>query len=535
MASSGRAREARVDITVGRDKLDRGLRDAKKGLRGFASDAKSAVGGAGKKLADGLLGGLGALAGVGGGLGLASIVTDVVDLERGLTRFQIATDGTTAKTAALRAELGRVSHASGISRNDLLAGASAYVAITGDAEGAAGGIRLFAKVANATGASMGDIASTAAAMKQNLHIDPKDFEAGFSALAVQGKAGAIELRDLASLLSGIAPTFAQFDGGLGTSGLATMGAALQVVRQGFGSSAEAATGLQSLMVAINKNATKFQAVGVKIYDKDPATGKKRLRDFRDIVDGIAESRLARDPTLLSKAFGRDEAKRAFDQLVQNRAMFEDLIGKSRDKNAIDRDAHTYQTSIAGRLEQSWNNVKLLIAEALTPARVQAFVTALEHMVELINQIADFLGKPGHIAQATSDALSSTYTNGLIRREQSGRQWELQTGYGGQVLGPQEAAGRVDLENKAAWQSLGGRYSAQQLAAARGEARASSLWGPGFEPSAQHVYGALARQDQGAQAVAALKQNIEITLKIGQDAIAKASANAPAQRTRPGGV
>jgi hypothetical protein len=69
MASSSRAREARVDLTVGKDKLDRGLRDAKKGLRGFASDVKGAIGSAGRKLAGGVLEGVGALAGVGGGTG----------------------------------------------------------------------------------------------------------------------------------------------------------------------------------------------------------------------------------------------------------------------------------------------------------------------------------------------------------------------------------------------------------------------------------------------------------------------------------
>ena len=305
------------------------------------------------------------------------------------------------KMAEFRQELSQVSRATGLNRQELLNGAAAYVALTGDAAGATKAMALFGKVSNATGASMADIAATAAAMKSNLGIDPKDFEAAFAALHVQGKAGAVELRELATELAGIAPTFAAFKGGAGVEGLKEMGAALQVLRQGFGSSTEAATGMQALMVSLKKNADKFQKAGVKIYDKDPKTGKKRLRDFSDIVDGIANSKLAKDPTLLQKAFGRDEAVRAYDQLVQNRALLDDLIRQSSDAGAIDRDAATYLASPAGRIAKAWEEVKLKMAEAFTPERIEKFASALEKavvfaadLVDLIDRILSF-GNDAH--------------------------------------------------------------------------------------------------------------------------------------------
>lgn len=540
MAAGSRARNARVDLEVGRGKFDRGLRDAKKGLRGFAADIKKSLASGGKKVLGGVLEGVGALAGIGGGLGIASVVTDVVDLERGLARFQIATDGTAQSTDALRDQLTRTSRATGISRNDLLSGASAYVALTGDADGARNSVALFGKVANATGANMDDLAAVAASMKDNLGINPADFEAGFSALAVQGKAGAIELRELATLLAGVAPSFSQFDGGGGAKGLAAMGAALQVVRKGFGSSSEAATGMRALMVSINRNAKQFERVGVKIYDKDPKTGKRRLKDFRDIIDGIGASRLVKDPTALTKAFGSDEAKRAFDQLMLNRGLLDELILKSSDKNAIDRDAQTYQQSTAGRLERAWNGVKLIIAEALTPENIAGFVTALEHVVSLVNKIASGFGAVADALVGVNKGMAEQISNARADAENSARAWELQTGHGGGiVMTPQQAQQRVGTENAAVWDSLYGGYTADQIAAAKASARSKSQWGQGFDPSARHVYGELVGMGYapGAAAFAQARQAgqpIVVEVKVDADVVAKAIAKAPSHRTRPGG-
>jgi len=325
-----------------------------------------------------------------GGVALGAMAEEAIDTERALTRLQIATNKTPAQMGALREELNKSSGELGLSRGSLLEGASAYVALTGDAEGAAEAMKLFGKVSNATGSSMADIAATAAAMKDNLGIDPKDFEAGFSALAVQGKEGAVELRELATELSGIAPSFAQFKGGKGAAGLAEMGASLQVIRKGFGSSSEAATGMRALMVSIARHADKFRKAGVQIYDKDPKTGKKRLRDFSDIIDAIGKSKLANSPTLLTDAFGSDEAKRAYDQLIQNRKLLDDLIARSSDANAINRDAATYQQSAAGRIEAAWNKVKLAVAEAFSPERIEIAVKLIEKAAAAFEVVGRFM-------------------------------------------------------------------------------------------------------------------------------------------------
>lgn len=564
---SNRARAARVDLQVT-------SAGARRELRAFSKDARRQLGDinasynparrslgsrlgagarsvgrvAGRGLAAGgraamsVAGGLGGLAmgAVGAaGLGLAATAADVLGVEKALTRFQIATDATPQKIGKLREELGRVAKETGISRDQLMSGASAYVALTGDAEGAANSVALFAKVANATGASMEDISATAAAMKDNLGINPKDFEAAFSALSVQGKAGAVELRELSSLLAGVAPSFAAFKGGSGAAGLAEMGAALQVIRKGFGSSAEAATGMRSMMVAIQRNAAKFQAVGVKIYDKDPKTGKKRLRDFSDIVDSIATSRLAKDPTLLTKAFGSDEAKRAYDQLVNNRALLDDLIAKSSDSDAINRDAATYQQSAAGRVAKAWETAKMALADAFTPERIEALVQMLSKLAEGLGVVVDKIDrlvtgwKNWKDGQAAADedynrkrdmrVLSVMRRRGVSREEASQQVANEDAAMKRLRSGAEDYKGsdllKLDREHIA-----GGEFTNKddllrqidiRLAGLEQVAAGRSLAGQVTGSSAGPVFMAV--------------------LKVGENVVARANAFASDQRTRPGGM
>jgi hypothetical protein len=101
---------------------------------------------------------------------------------------------------------------------------------------------------------------------------------------------------------------------------------------------------------------------VKIYDKDPKTGVKRLRDFRDIIDGIAASPLIEGPEKLTKAFGRDEAARLRAARAQPRAARR-ADREESDKSAIDRDAPTYQRAPRAGWRRRGTTIKLAIAEA----------------------------------------------------------------------------------------------------------------------------------------------------------------------------
>lgn len=322
--------------------------------------------------------------------GLDFVVDQAVavrDFEKTLVRFQIASGGTTEQMNTMRTAIRKISSETAVADSEILAGAQTYVDLTGDVAGAKDAMAAFARISQASGSSVADVATATAALTDAMKLDPRDVEAAFSGMIVQGKQGAVGLRDFAGLLSGLAPRFAKF-GGSGLLGIGEMGAALQVIRKGFGDAAEAGTGFESLMGALTVNAKKFEKAGVKIFDKDPKTGVKTMRNFTDIIDAIGQSKLMRDPTALAKAFGRKEAMQAFDMLNKNRGLFGELTAAAEDHSAVQKDLATFMESSAGKLDQTWNNIKLAIAEAMTPERIKAFVDGISAAAEAIKPLVE---------------------------------------------------------------------------------------------------------------------------------------------------
>jgi TP901 family phage tail tape measure protein len=387
-------RKAKAELTL-QDKMGRGLRVARKRVGAFAKSSRSMVGSAMRGI------GFGAIA-AGGGIvaALASGGREVLRFEERMTRLQIQSGRTVHQMGDFRSQIDKVSRETGVARGEILDAASGFVSLTGDMDGAQDSLKTFARVAVASGASMTDIANTAAALRQNLNVRPDEMEKAFSIILAGGKAGAIELKELSGLLSSITPMFSQF-GTTGAEGMAELGAMLQLSRQGFGSATEAVTGMQGMMVAFTKNAKKFK--GVKIFQKDPKTGEKTMRNLRDIVVDLGNSKLARDPGKLLKAFGRVEGFRAFQQLVKNKGALDALIESTRNADDVGKDFDTFQESAAGKLKLALNTFKQAIAEAFTPAKIEAFVKAVEKtfewLVKLVETMQDiesrFRGGGGH--------------------------------------------------------------------------------------------------------------------------------------------
>ncbi len=383
-------RRAKVELTGDASGLRRATDDARRQLRAYGRDAarelktRERERKRAEKHWDRARGrGAGMLAGVAGfGLGMATSllggeIDDVRSFEQAIARLAIAQGKTNEQMSPFRREVTRISKDLGIGRDKVMAGVTAYQALTGDTKGAAEAMELFARVSVATGAATDEVATTAAALRQNLKIDPKDLEAAFDVLNAQGKAGAIELRDLASEMATLAAGFQRFKGSAGVGGMSKLGAALQIVRRGFGSSSEAATGLESLMGAIIKNASKLEKADkkIRIFDRGKG-GKKQLRDFASIIESISNSKLMKDPTALSKALGRQEAETAFQTLAGNWKDFQDLLNVDS-TGSIGKDAKQFLESDAGKMEKAFNDIKLAIAEAFSPEVIKAFAQGLE--------------------------------------------------------------------------------------------------------------------------------------------------------------
>ncbi len=390
MASKKRAT---AELTADDRGLQRGLARAERrfgAFRKMTSRGFGALAGASSKLAGGLLGG----ATLGGTALLASEAAKTVQFEEALTRLGINSRGAVGSLELLRQKIFDVSTNTGVAREEILGAASTFTALTGDGKAAAESMALFAKVSKGTGSSMDDIATSAASMLQNMKIAPQDMEKAFSILIAGGKAGAIELKDVAGLMASLSAAHQRFAGSAGTEGLATLGASLQIARQGFGSAAEAATGLEALMGAIVQNSGKLKEAGVRVFNKDAKTGVKTLRSFDEIVQAIANSKLAKDPQKLFKALGRKEAIAAFAALTKNREAWGNLADETLRANDVQEDYDAFARSSAGQLAAAWNQAKNEIASAITPQMIEGFSAAIRGAISLAGDLVRGLGAVG---------------------------------------------------------------------------------------------------------------------------------------------
>lgn len=392
---------ARIEISANSSQLDAGLRDAAAKISRWSLGVSSAVArgvGAASKAASPVLTGAAHRVGASAVDFIADQARGVKDFESDLVRLGIAGDLSREKLDAIRKSAYAASSAFGIGKEQIVKGTQAYVDLTGDIEGAAASMEMFAKIAAASGASVSDVAQASAAFR-GIGVDLKDMPDVFSGLIAQGKSGAVSLKDFAGELSSLLPKWAKFNAGTTSGGLAQMGAVFQVARQGFGSASEAATGMQALMGALVQNAAKFQAAGVQIFDRDPKTGVKNLRSFEQIMASIEKSRLIKDPTLMTKALGSKEAEQTVTMLLKARqategqeSAYRKLIAAGGDYSVLQKDLDTWLNSAPGKAEQSWERLKNKIAEVFTPERIEKFGAFLEGAVAKAEALVDALGK-----------------------------------------------------------------------------------------------------------------------------------------------
>ncbi len=283
--ANARARSRHADMQA---------RDAKVANR--RASASSFAGGVGNSIK----GALGTVAGIGGTvLGVAGLagageaVSQEIDIDRRVRQAVVNARGpgeSGMDPKDLRKQVRNTAMSTGATESGLVGAVETYTARTGDIKTATENLRTFATVAMATGASVEDVASTAADLAQKFNITkPREMADAFAVLAFQGKKGAFELRDMASTFPEMAAA-AQRAGMTGVGGMKTLGGLAQIARTSTGSGAEASTAVQMLMTQLTAKAGDLKsgkALGgktVNVFEKGDAT--KPARDIRQVLAEI---------------------------------------------------------------------------------------------------------------------------------------------------------------------------------------------------------------------------------------------------------
>lgn len=317
----------------------------------------------------------------------------------------------------------------GVTADALGDAAAKYVGMTGDLKTARSSMRDFAIAAQASGANVEDVAGTAAAISQQFGItDPAQIREVLGSLIGQGKSGAFELKDAASLFPGLAAAGASFGLGKGVAGVKTLGGIVQIARTGTGSGEMAATNVNAMLTALKTNADKLQLAGTKVYEGTGAN--KKTRDLPTIIaEMIAKTGgtdLAKKNAGLTEILTATGFKAIAPLVTQYQDMFKQSSGKTdaaRQADAQERllesirgsidaagswadtvqDAATAGSTSSARMTAAWERLtggvasrvlpKLLaMAEKLTSAdgAIELFVSGLGLAVSAVEQLKDFV-------------------------------------------------------------------------------------------------------------------------------------------------
>jgi TP901 family phage tail tape measure protein len=522
----GMARARRVVRAIDREQ-EAADRDRSKRL----GRAGGAIGG----MVKGAAMGLGAAAGfdIAGALGGA--VSEVFDFEKELTRLSIDANLSARTVGQVRDQMMAVSNATGVSRLELVKAAHAYQILTGDAQGAIVSTKDFADVAIAAGAAPQEIAEAAASMRKNLDLDPKDFRKGFDVLLNLGHKGALELRDFAGEMSGVAPQFKEFGSADSLTKLTELGAALETVKLNFKDSAETATGMRAAMAAISKSkvAERLAGAGVQIWTIDPKTKEHVKRDFFDIIADI-KKKVPDQKVLADILGGRQESFRAITAMLEHFDEMQKLRAEAANSDQVSVDAHKYLESSTGKLERAWEQIKNSIAGALTPERVQAFADAI---IAAARGFAAVIGGIDHTFQGWDRIWSHLHgqrTDQEAANFRDERRKSLEMGAGANAMGAAaDMVGEDILQHRLEAQVQGVDWTKLGDEAMYGNTKGAHLYSPQEIQAFAGRAGTMSNFDSLApvllRAFTQALQGATIVVKADSNAIATTGKNAPINR------
>lgn len=360
--------------------------------------------------------------GVGGSVLAGTAVHEAMKLDEMTRRLVVNARGpgeAGADPEALRKKIVSAGLETGIAPEQIAGGAMRYVAKTGDLTTATENLKNFATVAQATGSSVEDVASTAADLAQKFDIkSAKDMGDALAVLAFQGKKGAFELKDMAEQFPEMAAA-AQRAGLKGVGGMRTLGGLAQIARQSTGSGAEASTALQMMLTQLTTKAGDLhsgKALGGKRVDV--FQGGDPTKSARDLPTVIAEviSRSHGNMTELAKLFDVrgiravspmiDVYRKAADSTKgtsaeKEKAGYEAIIGMIKDASEssgkfsdVQKDAVDVQKSSTIQLETAILELKQAFANELMPEVKQLIphVRDLTPVFRMITQEAVGLAK-----------------------------------------------------------------------------------------------------------------------------------------------
>ncbi len=250
-------------------------------------------------------------------LGGGMMVKNVMDLQMRMTRLGITADATDAEIQNLKQSIYAAAESPDIRVDpaQIISGLEAILEKTGDMQFATDNVKNLAYVIQATGAQGEAAGEIFAEFQKQGIVSSQEVLETIAILNNQGKMGAFTLQNLASLGPRVVTAYTSM-GRSGKEAMREMGAVLQVIRQGTGSSEQATTAWEALMRAFSDtNKLKIlQKNGIKVFDPEALKrGQEILRPAPELLKEILLAAHGKK-TNLSQVFDA-EALKAFSAIT----------------------------------------------------------------------------------------------------------------------------------------------------------------------------------------------------------------------------
>jgi hypothetical protein len=255
-------------------------------------------------------------------------VKGYAELDRRISRIAIAADISRDKAKELKDEINAVSNAKGIriDPNEATSAIEEILTKTGDLEYAIANLPNIAAVIQATGAGGLEIGGIFTEFKKLGIEGSAAAMKAIDTLNIQGKSGAVTLASMAKEGPKIFAAYAA-TGRQGAEAVTELGAALQVIRGGVGSDAEAVTAFEAVIRDITRPETvkKLKDLGgINVFDPEQLKqGKEVMRSLPELLEEIVTKSKGLSGNLAALNLS-DEAKRTLKPLIAEFAQTGDV-------------------------------------------------------------------------------------------------------------------------------------------------------------------------------------------------------------------
>lgn len=381
---------------------------------------------------------------LGGGAALAAGVTTELRLGKssaalaGLAKQGGDTRSLKVLQAGITEQVRTVGKATGMSREDVVAGMTAFLGKAGELDAGKELAPFFADMAQITQSSMediGDMAGMAYFQAITKGMSKKEARAATEEIvrsfAAQAAAGTIEMKDYAKVAPKLLSAAGLYEGDFAKNAAAISAIAQTTPGGGATSAAEAATSLARLGDAFREKRRNFRELGVDTFTISKKTGLEVLRDPLEIIRDVlkatggnlgmldkfdlnirAERAVMGMHQKFAEAGGGEAGLRAVDQHV-NRFM------KARvDPQMQSEIAAHYRAQPAVQFEAAFNELKDEVGKSLLPAltklapSMSKLVVAMDPLIRAVGRFAENL--VNHPWSTLASALTLAITGSIAK-------------------------------------------------------------------------------------------------------------------------